>query len=144
MYWWDPSPSTTRYRAAPRQPGSKRTASGTCSRSYQRLNSASRPASTAARTVRMCSGNTLALLPGARSAPGLAADQVPHAVPVLEAGHRLPHREVARARQADRHLLLDAGRAGGEDDHPVAQVDRLLDVVGHEHDRLPGPLPQPD
>src|SRR5262249_47796529 len=44
------------------QPGSRRTASGTCSLSYQRLNSASRSGSTVARTLKRCSGNMSPLL----------------------------------------------------------------------------------
>src|SRR6186997_1271542 len=44
------------------QPGSIRTASGTCSSSYHRLNSASRPDSTVARTLSMCSGNMSTLI----------------------------------------------------------------------------------
>src|SRR5919201_2526130 len=44
--------------------------------------------------------------------------------------------EPARPRQVDRHLLPDAPGTRGENDDAVAEVHRLLDVVGDENDGL--------
>src|SRR3954447_24314682 len=46
-----------------------------------------------------------------------------------------------RAREADLDVLDDAARARREDDDVGAEVDRLLDAVGDEHDRRAGPPP---
>src|SRR5438046_7794005 len=75
---------------------------------------------------------------------GLAADEVPDVVAVVEALHRRLHREVARARKVDAHLFADARGAGGEDDDAVAEEDGLLDVVGDENDGLTRALPELD
>src|SRR2546425_3726014 len=71
----------------------------------------------------------------------LAGDQVPDPVPALEKRDRFPHGDGPRAWQVDDDLLAETGRAGAEDEHAVAQVDRFVDVVGDEEDRLAGALP---
>ena len=64
--------------------------------------------------------------PSASSARSFSVDE-------LRVGHGL----AARARARERHLDLgdDAARARRHHDHAVGQVERLLDVVGHEQRR---------
>ena len=50
-----------------------------------------------------------------------------------------PEIRTARARRRHRDQLEDAARGGGEDQHPVRQEDRLVDVVRDEQDRLGPP-----
>src|SRR2546428_10612485 len=54
---------------------------------------------------------------------------------------RPTHRDAARARQRDHDLLADPGWARAEDDDAVAQIDRLVDIVRDEEDRLARALP---
>src|ERR1700730_3593567 len=43
--------------------------------------------------------------------------------------------DVARPRKIDLVVALDRAGAGGGDEHPVAQGDRLFEVMRHEHHR---------
>ena len=54
-----------------------------------------------------------------------------------ELGQLLGLELVALGGQVDLEGLLHLRGRGRENDDPVAQVDRLVDVVGHEHDRHP-------
>src|SRR5881394_1864520 len=87
-------------------------------------------------SAEMCSRRTLApfcvkTLSGTGLTAGLAADHVPDMVAVFMALHRLLDLETPRPRQLDLHLFPDAPGPCGEHDHPIAQIDRFLDVVGH-------------
>ena len=44
-------------------------------------------------------------------------------------------RQIARSRQVDRHDRLDAAGTRGEDDDPVGERDRLVDMMGDEQHR---------
>src|SRR5712691_7396600 len=64
---------------------------------------------------------------------------VPQVVPDLlvdlhEAGLETDLGDVARTLKIDLVVALDRARPGSDDEYPVAQGDRLLEVVGHEHD----------
>src|SRR5258708_3158130 len=72
----------------------------------------------------------------------LAANEVPDVLAVLVALDRFFDLEAARAREFDLHLFLDAPRTRGQHDDAVAEVDRLVDVVGDEDDGLLGALPE--
>src|SRR5262245_41303052 len=66
----------------------------------------------------------------------LALDQpVDVRAELREVRQRLRRDLVTGPREADRDQLLDLGRRMREDDHPVREVDRLVDVVGDEEDR---------
>src|SRR5260221_3772698 len=74
---------------------------------------------------------------------GLAADHVPDMVAVFMALHRLLDLQAARPRHLDLHLFPDAPRTRAQHDHPIAEIDRFLDIVRHEDNGLPGALPKP-
>src|SRR5450631_2156654 len=50
--------------------------------------------------------------------------------------------DLAGARQVDGDNVPDCGRAGGHDDHPIGEADRLGQVVSDEDHRSPGAGPQ--
>src|SRR5437763_1590897 len=91
--------------------------------------------------------NRAPLISGMLTSPGLArnahllldarADQVL----VLDEARLAFDAQLAWARQVDLDDLLDASGPSGEHGHPVAQVDRLLDVVGDEERSLARPRP---
>jgi hypothetical protein len=70
-----------------------------------------------------------------------------HAKQLLELRTCGPHRriiQVARARCLEIKCSQHPGRLGREDDDPVRQLERFVDLVRDEHDRLAGPLPDLD
>src|SRR5579875_57785 len=79
-------------------------------------------------------------LPGQRLAD-LLLQALPDAAAVLDEGGAVARLEVARARQGNGQNLQHAAGVGAHDDHAVGQVDRLVDVVGHEQDCLAVALP---
>src|SRR3954447_11520187 len=65
----------------------------------------------------------------------LVAEAVPHVAVDLGELRREPDLlDLPRARQVDRDGVLDGAGAGGHDDDPVGQADRLGEVVGDEDD----------
>src|SRR6478735_4638728 len=75
-------------------------------------------------------------------APGLAADQVPDVVAILEQLDRFAHLDVARSRQVDLDFLADARRPCGEHHHAVGEEHGLVDVVRDEDDGFSRSLPE--
>src|SRR5579872_2378118 len=65
-------------------------------------------------------------------------------VNIGEAGRLVDVEHVARPRQSHLADVLDGAGRAREDRDPVAERDRLDDVVRHEHDRSPGALPEPE
>src|SRR5215831_300499 len=90
-------------------------------------------------------------LPGRRERRGPAAsgcsrwlllsDQVPDSIAAFEERDRPARGDAARPRKLDRDLLTDPRRARAEHDDPIAKVNRLVDVVRDEEDRLSRALP---
>ena len=54
-----------------------------------------------------------------------------------------PSRELIALRaEVDGDVLEEDGRTSGKDEHALGELDRLVDVVGHEHHGDPQSLPQ--
>src|SRR6266699_2692692 len=76
-------------------------------------------------------GSRLGLLPGIRC-QHLLGEQIPDALPVGREGWIIADLERARALKRHRNVRDDAARRGAHHDDAVGQIDRLVDVVGHE------------
>ena len=63
------------------------------------------------------------------------------AIAALEVGRGI---QVAGARKVNLDDFLDRGRPAAHDQDAVGQLDRLVDVVGDEEDRLAFGFPDPD
>src|SRR3979490_2094607 len=97
-------------------------------------------------------GSVVALMPALSSAAALLTliahqDLIPEVVPDLlldlsEARLKTDLGDVAWTRKVDFVVALDRARSGGDDEHAVAQRNRLFEVVRDEHDRRGARRPQ--
>src|SRR2546428_6360307 len=107
---------------------------------------ASRPAISASRSVR--TGGSCVPWGRLVEPPSISSAMAAHllAEPVGDRAGQVGHLGVVGAPWAGdggAELVADAARAAGQPQHPVAEADGLLHVVGHEHDREPRLLPHP-
>src|SRR5579864_9619937 len=68
-------------------------------------------------------------------------DQRPDPVLALQKRHGPLHAEISRAGERDGEDALHPSGAGREHDHPIGQVDRLVDLMCDEHRGAAGFLP---